>query len=227
MSETGCSRETTPELVEKVLKYWAVVQKESINFVDDLLRSGVRAMGPKELKDHLKEITGDVDWYNAEMRDAKERNLEQFDMDLYQSKVMGYVEKLLDEIGHLNLPLTLVHGDMNPRNIIKRGNGEFTFFDWEGPLVSYPFLDALSFSCVTNDYEDVNAEDLAVYFDEWGEHADSKRLVNALKAKVAYEYLISTCYGYDTWKQTEECRRLFAMKEMEDSLLSRLEKSLS
>lgn len=150
---------------------------------------------------------------------AKRGKMEQLDSDAYQAKVMGYAEKILYQIVSLTLSLKLVHGDTNPRNIIKWDNEEFTFFYFEGTVISYPFIDAISFSFVTNGYRSVNAEELSVYVNEWGEYAESDRLGKALKAMNGFEFLMGICLGYDTWKHTEECQRFFAMREMEQSVI--------
>lgn len=73
-------------------------------------------------------MTGDTNWYNAQMSYAKREKMEQFDLNAYQAKVMIYVENILDQIVLLNLPLALVYGDTNPGSIIKRENEYFTFF---------------------------------------------------------------------------------------------------
>lgn len=223
MSGATCLRETKPELIDHVLKYWAGVQKESINHVDDLVRAGVPLLGPKKLRHRIEEITGDVDWYDAQMRYAKREEMEEMDLDAYQEKVMGCVDKILDHVSQLNLPLTLVHGDMNPRNIIERDNEEFTLFDFEGTVISYPFVDALSFCFVTNGYQSAIAAELSVYFNEWGEYAEIDRLVEALKAMDGFESLFGIRFKYDSWKHAEECQGLFSMREMEQSVFSCME----
>lgn len=47
MSDRTCLRDTNLELVEKILKYWAGVQKESINHIYYLVHAGVPELGPK------------------------------------------------------------------------------------------------------------------------------------------------------------------------------------
>lgn len=81
---------------------------------------------------------------------------------------LSAVEDDLKTVEELNLPLCLVHGDLQAVNIVKRADGGCTFFDFEGAIVSYPLLDALDFLFICKQYEEVLFEDISFYFELWG-----------------------------------------------------------
>ncbi len=45
-----------------------------------------------------------------------------------------------EQVQSYNIPTTLCHGDLHPRNVAKQGSG-YCFFDWVGASVSHPFFD--------------------------------------------------------------------------------------
>lgn len=72
------------------------------------------------------------------------------------------------ELGELDLPLTLVHGDFHPNNAVRRGDGGFVLFDWSFAAVSYPLLDLGSWLHEEGS-EAVAAQHLSAYAQGWGE----------------------------------------------------------
>ena len=49
------------------------------------------------------------------------------------------------ELSTLNIPPTLMHGDLSPRNIFVTADNYYLYFDWSDSCISHPFFDLIRF----------------------------------------------------------------------------------
>ncbi len=101
--------------------------------------------GAKELKEKLEKIVRDPAWYEAQLQEIKVRKLDEIPEEEYKAKFLSYVNRVLEKVSEFNVPLALVHGDLNAVNMTRRHDGSLTFFDFEGTVIGFPFLDVISF----------------------------------------------------------------------------------
>jgi hydroxymethylglutaryl-CoA reductase (NADPH) len=63
------------------------------------------------------------------------------------SYLYTYIDELEDLYVDLELPLTLIHNDFNPRNVALRKNGLPCIYDWELAVKTIPHRDIVEFLC--------------------------------------------------------------------------------
>lgn len=84
------------------------------------------------------------------------------------------------ELAAIDVPETLLHGDLHPRNIAVR-NGIPLAFDWTDAALSHPFLDLVTFVEETRSQLSADPRVLDAYLGEWEEYASPADLRRALE----------------------------------------------
>lgn len=211
-----CYLSCNGDTARNVMRQWVDIQKKSVTLVEELCIAGVQKRGKLELQAELEAVASDIDWFEAELAALKRCEvIHEFTHTEYKARFLSTVTNDLQTVEKLNLPLCLVHGDLLPVNIVKRPDGRFTFFDFEGSVVSYPFLDALSFLFYCKELEDVLLfEDISFYLDLWGLTVSEKEANFILQAMKNVEMYIGILFRYTCWRNAEETARKFFYTEM-------------
>jgi hypothetical protein len=108
------------------------LQRNSLPFIDELLRGGCRDRRPALLMSQIEVIAdGQLDaipdGYTRRVRDA-----------------IPLFAELCAELEGAPIPNTLVHGDFHALNVVIE-RGRYTIFDWTDACVAHPFVDLLTF----------------------------------------------------------------------------------
>jgi hypothetical protein len=120
---------------ERAVVALAWLQQDSISHIRALLDSGCRDQRLCVLRDHLDEM---IDYLGAAME--KQSSSEMPCLDGAQLKSLQYA--LLDAIQRTaasGIPDTLIHGDINPGNILFK-DGQCVFIDWSEGYIGTPLV---------------------------------------------------------------------------------------
>ena len=93
-----------------------------------------------------------------------------------KGKYRSHLQRVCDKLSDFAVPISLVHGDLNPVNAIVSENDELKYIDFAFSCVSYPFLDALNFAHACG----ATKEDLGFYLKMWAECESVERLEELL-----------------------------------------------
>lgn len=213
LTRDQCSLKRNAEFGKIVLNQWKCIQQESVAVADTLCRAGVPKVDGEVLLQMLTEVVDDENWIEAQRIGLIDEGVHEFDGENYRRKVLSYAEAVVAEVNKLDMPLCLVHGDLNPVNIARTyRDTKLSFFDFEGTMISYPFLDALTFGNACTNY-DLEYADIRFYFEGWknlgcGKFKNSFGLMEKL-SRLFYLY-----YGYDFWRNAEKAEEKFVEVEM-------------
>lgn len=125
---------------------------------------------------------------------------------------VSYVEELCRKIGEYRVPLALVHGDLNPVNVISRKDSGFTFIDFAFTCLSFPFLDALQFGQVCG----AEMHDLDFYLEFWSKYESLDRLKELLVLVDEVYFVRCHLVLYQLYANSEESKRRDARKELQN-----------
>lgn len=215
MLSEDCHLSCNGDMARDVMRQWVLVQKESLAVVAELCSAGVPRRGGRELRAELEVVASDVDWFQAELAALKRYEVNQeFTHGEYKRLFLSAVEEDLKTVEDLKLPMCLVHGDLQAVNIIKIADGGFTFFDFEGAIVSYPFLDALNFLFICKQYKDVLFEDISFYLGLWGVSVTAGETRKYLDAMQNIGLFIGVLFTNERWRDAEDSARKFSFEEM-------------
>ncbi|MBT7912975.1 hypothetical protein HN588_03610 [Candidatus Bathyarchaeota archaeon] len=120
---------TTQERGE-IVDLFARLQIQSIQHVEELLRSGCPDLRPDKLEDHVN-LLHNVD---GTTYGVSETQLERFRATLHR------VKELWEQLASYGIPCTLANGDMHLGNVAFY-EGRHVFFDWGQGCVTHPFID--------------------------------------------------------------------------------------
>ena len=101
----------------------------------------------KEVQDNFPEISLFHPWksmplYQKIISIANQENDQTIFFDLFK-----YLDELEQLYNVLELPLTIIHNDFNPRNVALRKNGLVCIYDWELAVKNIPHRDIIEFLC--------------------------------------------------------------------------------
>lgn len=218
LSQDDCSLISNPETYRYIQRDWAEKQRMSIELVDELERRGVPVRGPQWLRNKISEMSSDPEWFAVQARVVRETGREEYEHEEYKRKYMEHVENVLEKVGELQLPLTLVHGDLHYLNVAKDKQGQLTIFDFEDSAIGFGFLDSINFATVCNMDERGNIynsyESVVPFIKACAPGLDVKRLQEYYPWLEALENLTMACKSYNRWVRSEECGRIFLKDEM-------------
>lgn len=157
-------------------------------------------------------MTSDAEWFEAQCIGLKRDGAVAYTKEQYQQKYLESVGRVLDELSGYKVPLTIVHGDLNPINIFRPGSdGKYRFFDYAYTCLSFPFFDAV----VLCDVCIVERTELKDYLSLWTgfEKLDKLEELVALVRKV--RSVIFEVSSFQEYKNSEDCGRRFLFKELQ------------
>lgn len=161
---------------EAALNQWAKFQISAIEHCPDLIACGWVDLGVKHITQTLDQL------FDPSLRIPINNGKNSANPEFL--KLLPFVPKLkkvLEQLRGLNIPDTLVHGDLSPRNIYIRDQG-FVYFDWSDTCISHPFFDLIRFLYeIEKDLPDVaEARSLIrnAYLAPWTIYAPMEKLVS-------------------------------------------------
>jgi Phosphotransferase enzyme family len=168
---------------EAALNQWAKFQILAIEHRPDLIACGWVDLGVKSISKNLDQLLDKlfdnslrVPWNHGK----KLANSELLPLLPFVPKL----KKVLEQFQELNIPDTLVHGDLSPRNIYLRDQG-FVYFDWSDTCISHPFFDLMRFLYEIEkdlpDVADARSRIRNAYLEPWTIYAPMEKLVSTFE----------------------------------------------
>jgi len=157
---------------EQALQQWAELQQATCQDVEDLLARGIPDRRIVHLPQHLAWILHDEEAMTCFSTSEVQR--------IEQS--IPLVEKLCRQLARYQIPATLTHGDLHPKNVVCAGD-RFALLDWSDGCLSHPFFDAVRFctSTVLQQHPTLRATLSTRYLACWSQFASMERLEEAMK----------------------------------------------
>ncbi|KAI0563703.1 Aminoglycoside phosphotransferase [Gracilaria domingensis] len=214
IDETEISKSENTGLRRQILEEWACIQEASLDVIDELEKSGVPLLDAEQINQRLEDMVRDPNWYEAQVTEIRRKALREYEEEHYKLKFLSYARNVLNEVSAFRVPLTLVHGDLQPVNVLRKGMDEFTFFDFEATSISFPLLDAIDFTFSCSGYRDVTFDELGFYLERWKKYESVERLRRMFDLLREVYYLISTLKQYTCWKKSEESEKRLFFREM-------------
>ena len=116
-------------------------------YVDAMMKEGMEVVTCSLIKKRLDKMASDSQWYEAQLRELKQLGCAVLSQFEYKKKLETNVETLEVNLKSFNIPRALVHGDLNPANVI-RTNTNYTYFDFNTTCISYPIFYGITFGNV-------------------------------------------------------------------------------
>lgn len=200
------------DLAQSVLSKWGEVQLRSIDSVKDLEDLGCFKMDGSALVGIVKKIMNSPDWFRCQQARMKDGSRVERSESDYKAMYLTFVQKLCTKISTYNIPLALVHGDLNPLNtLLEQDDGAYRFLDFSDTCVSFPFLDAISIASFYN----LEASDLGFYYNLWRDFEPLERAQELLKLIEGVFDILMTLRTWRSYENAEESCRCSARKEVE------------
>lgn len=194
----------------EILESWGNIQIRSINQIDSMVEKGIKVLTCSSIKTRLERMTSDTTWYEAQVRGLKKDALPVHSLLEYKKRLEHFVDSLQANLNFYKIPLTLVHGDLNPANIIHTGK-DFIYFDLNTTCISYPFYDALTFADVCGFSE----SDIDSYFNLWKTFEEFQNLKQYAKYVEQFQSLLYFLFLYEGFIKSEECGKANSLQELE------------
>lgn len=197
-------------LLRKVFTYWAAIQKNSIPLCAELIKLGIPVMDEIQITRMVAEMMDNSDWFSAQVDGMKEQKKIIPKQSEYKDQYLSYVQGLFHKLSKFKVPLSLVHGDLNPYNILENEQKGLTFIDFACTCISFPFLDAVQFAQVC----DIDSKELSFYLSFWTEYESPERLSELLETVDELDSVWSYLLIYRRNLNAEENERLRCREEM-------------
>ncbi len=164
---------------EAALHQWAKFQILAIEHRSDLIACGWVDLGVEHIAKTLDGL------FDPSLRLPRNYGKKLANRELLQLlPFVPKLQKVLEELRELNIPDTLVHGDLSPRNIYLRDQG-FVYFDWSDTCISHPFFDLIRFlyeiSKDLPDVTDARSRIRNAYLAPWTIYAPMEQLVSTFE----------------------------------------------
>lgn len=132
------------KLLTSFLSEWGLVQLRSTDKIQKLVDAGCEKRDAEWYMKQVETMTEDRTWMDGQKRNCKELLDGSCSEEEYKEKCMNTVKQLLDKISTHKIPLTILHDDLSPMNIVQ-GDSENSYkvLDFAYTCVSFPFFDAL------------------------------------------------------------------------------------
>jgi hypothetical protein len=157
---------------EQVLQQWAGLQQVTSQEVEELLARGVPDRRIVHLPQHLAWLLDDGVAMTC-FSSTEVRRIEQS---------IPLVEKLCHQLASYQIPATLTHGDLHPKNIACAGD-RLALLDWSDGCLSHPFFDAVRFcsSTLLQQQPVLQAALSTSYLACWSQFEPMERLQEAMR----------------------------------------------
>ena len=198
-----------------ILENWGKIQMESIKHVDTMMKQGMEVVTCSSIKNRLGIMSLDSRWYEAQVRGLKQSGCDIPSQSEYKMKLESYVERLDQNLKSFNIPLALVHGDLNPANVI-RTNTNYTYFDFNTTCISYPIFDAITLGNVCG----FNIDALQLYVNLWQSYEEPSRFREYSILVKDFSQLMYFLFNYEHFMKAEPSEKQNLMEEMESPLLN-------
>ena len=131
-------------MFRSLLTAWGKVQLQPLEAKGKLTEVGCPKIYTGWIAEQVKRMVGDVSWFSAQDETLKELGWTRYGMLEYGQKYLAYVQKVCKKLDKYNVPLAVVHGDLDTSNIAKSPEGGYRFLDFGFTCISIPFIDALN-----------------------------------------------------------------------------------
>ena len=118
---------------------------------------------------------------------------------------MDHVQRICDGFKKHKVPLTLVHGDLDPANIVKSPEGGYRFLDFGYTCISFPFIDAACLGDLPRVVEP-EFDGLDFYLEMWTMYEPLPRLRELLALANEFFGVLLMLRGYQIFRNAEESR---------------------
>lgn len=95
------------------------------------------------------------------------------DLEEHSQALFNFLRSLYEDKRH---PVSLVHGDIGPSNIIKDKDGSYILYDWGMAKLGFPMGDIIALAWMTDPSPNLNSEILHPYLSLWADHASISEL---------------------------------------------------
>ena len=92
----------------------------------------------------MKRVVWDLAWFLTQDETLKEPGQLRYRLLECGQKYLAYVQKVCEELDKYNVPLAVVHRDLDTLNIAKSTEDGYRFLEFEFTCSSVPFIDALN-----------------------------------------------------------------------------------
>ncbi|PXF48029.1 hypothetical protein BWQ96_02220 [Gracilariopsis chorda] len=111
-------------------------------------------------------------WFKAHPEGMKRKQLER-----YSNEYRAYLERLFDNLAEYKVLVAVVHGDVEPVNVVLEGDEKCTFIDMFYTQVSFPFLNVVMLPIkYAHDLSNYKELDFYFYLEYWRECESMERL---------------------------------------------------
>ncbi|PXF45622.1 hypothetical protein BWQ96_04627 [Gracilariopsis chorda] len=112
--------------------------ENSVEHIQELVDRGVVKVDGKPLKTAVDGIVENPVWFKAHPEGMKRKQLER-----YSNEYRAYLERLFDNLAEYKVLLAVVHGDVEPVNVVLEGDEKCTFIDMFYTQVSFSLLNVV------------------------------------------------------------------------------------
>lgn len=207
--EDACLASRNPDLFRNVLTTWVSIQRKSIPLVSRLRDKGVEVVDGPYVRKLVDEMMSDSEWTSqCYMEILRMTGDAPFESDYQKTLLMDYLSDICTELSQFQVPITLVHGDLNALNVVDCKEDGFRFIDFASTCVSNPFRDLYLFAqnC------DASEDDLDFFFEMWKDCDTIERLRQMYRAISRFEVVISCCTIHRWYRTIEYSRKLERME---------------
>eukprot|EP00178_Gracilaria_changii_P014279 TRINITY_DN40369_c0_g1_i1.p1 TRINITY_DN40369_c0_g1~~TRINITY_DN40369_c0_g1_i1.p1 ORF type:complete len:460 (+),score=45.31 TRINITY_DN40369_c0_g1_i1:1128-2507(+) len=209
------SSEMGSQRMRKILLEWSLLQKRAIEKKGALVRLGVPVWDESLVLQEVQKMMGDPVWYDMQKTGMNEDELLRFGNESeYKESYAAYVKRLFMRLNGFDVPFSLVHGDLNPVNVIIQENQACLFFDFSLTCISVPFIDAIRFISLCGGRKD----DLDFYLEQWTEFESMDRLRKLLDVVDDLDEVLSLLILYQSYLTSEDVLKDSTRQELSFSV---------
>lgn len=209
-TECGCVENSGSKEVRSILLAWSATPKESVAKVTELRSLGVPVVDGPDICRRAEVMMNDPEWYKAQREGTVEERYEiRHSESEYKEAYRKFVDKQIRKLGEFQSPMALVHGDLNPVNVIESPAEKSAFFNFGESSISFPFLNAIQFAAVCI----CDLADMDYYLQEWTEFESLERLRELLQIVDIFSYIVDRT-AYESYSNSCEGYKLFTRQEM-------------
>lgn len=207
---SSCRIDTAPGMMENVLTEWAIIQKQSVPVAHKLLQYRVPIMDGQFLMQKAAQMMDDPVWFEEQRKNMTSQDQHIYtDFQQYKANYLAYIARVCQKANQYNVPMCLVHGDLNAVNVIKTDSG-CRFIDFALTSISYPFCDALSFASSCG----ARRDQLGFYLNQWTEYESMSRLWELLLIVDDIDNIFSLLVFYEGYALAEQSERNYNKEDI-------------
>ncbi|KAI0562086.1 Protein kinase-like protein [Gracilaria domingensis] len=204
-----CSIFKAPSLFRLILTELENVQRSSICKLSELQHHKLEKIDVYFVRNKVKQLLSDDDWMTLCLEERKKMEGEApVGLSSLKATFLDYADCVCGLISESGMPLTLVHGDLNPVSIIVSDSHELRLINLASACISYPFRDAYMFADLCNASE----EDLEFYFELWKEYGSIEDMRETYNLTIAIKLLFNCVAFHRCYLNTEKSRKSVVQK---------------